>query len=268
MKLRLILLVFVSAIGLYAAETLPLFNATLTVGKEHRFVLVDANGKASSFLSLGEVFAGYTLKAYDAKAGALDLERDGQVSRVTLVADAATIGAPAAPMPATVADAEAVLNKMHFDEMMERVLGQQRKAILGQFQQIGARMTAQGVDPAEAAAFQKKMADEILAVLDPKQMRTDVSKIYSELFSKQELDQIGAFYSTPLGEMLAAKQPAVQEKLGAIIQGRMGEVMPKVQKMGAEFAAAQKAKREAAGGAAPVAPKRTPAPAPAPAPKE
>lgn len=266
MKLRLILLAFASAVGLHAADTLPLFNATLTVGKEHRFVLVDANGKASTFLSLGEVFAGYTLKAYDAKAGALDLERSGQVSRVTLVADAATIDAPATPLPATVADAEAVLSKMHFDEMMERVLGLQRKAILGQFQQIGARMTAQGVDPAEAAAFQKKLANELLGILDAKQMRTDVSKIYSEVFSKQELEQIGAFYSTPLGELLAAKQPAVQEKLGAIVQGRMAEVMPKVQQMAAEFGAAQKAKREAAGGAAPVAPK--PAPTPAPVPKQ
>src|SRR4051812_17595724 len=81
----------VFAVALRAAESLPLFNATLTVGKEHRFVLVDPNGQASSFLSLGETFAGYKLKAYDAKAGELELERDGKISRVTLVTDAATI---------------------------------------------------------------------------------------------------------------------------------------------------------------------------------
>lgn len=44
--------------------------------------------------------------------------------------------------------------------------------------------------------------------------------------------------------MLSAKQPTVQEKLGTVIQGRMAEVMPRVQKMGAEFAAVQKAKKE------------------------
>jgi hypothetical protein len=39
----------------------------------------------------------------------------------------------------------------------------------------------------------------------------------------------------------------VQEKLGAVVQARLAEVMPRVQKMGAEFAAQQKAKREATG---------------------
>ena len=197
------------------------------------------------------MFAGYKLAQYDPKTGVLVIERDGREHRLTLVADAATKEAPAAVIPATIADAEAVLNKMHFEEMMERALVQQKKMIAGQFQQVAARMTAQGVDPAEAVAFQKKMTDEVLAVLDAKLLKADVTKIYSEVFTKQELDQIGAFFTTPLGEMLSAKQPAVQEKLGAIVAGRMAEVMPRVQKMGAEFAAAQKAKREA-GGATPA----------------
>ncbi len=260
MKLRLTLLALATAIALRAAEALPLFNATLTMGKEHRFVLVDAHGKASSFLALGESFAGYKLKHFDAKEGALELEKDGKVSRVTLVADAATVGAPAAKIPATIADAEAVLNKMKFEEMMERAMQGQKKMLANQFQKMSAQMAAQGADPADVAAFQKKIADEVFGVLDAKVLKNDVSKIYSEVFSKQELDQISAFYSTPLGEMLNAKQPEVQEKLGTIIQGRMMEVMPRVQKMGQEFAQQQKAKK-AAGGAAP-------SPVPPPAPKQ
>ncbi len=261
MKLRLTLLALLSAVALRAADALPLFNATLTMGKEHRFVLVDANGKSSSFLELGETFAGYKLKNYDAKEGALDLEKDGKISRVTLVADAATVSAPAAKLPATIADAEGVLNKMHFEEMMERAMDRQKKMIAGQFQKMSAQMAAGGADPAEVAAFQKKITDEVFGVLDAKTLKGDVSKIYSEVFSKQELDQISAFYSTPLGEMLNAKQPEVQDKLGAIIQGRMMEVMPRVQKMGQEFAMEQKAKRQAAGAGAP-APTPTPAPKP------
>jgi hypothetical protein len=263
MKLRFSLLLLLSALALRAADALPLFNATLSIGKDHRFVLVDANGKTSSFLSLGESFAGYSLKAYDPKTGVLELERNGKVSPVTLVADAATVSAPPAALPATIADAENVLNKMHFEEMMERAMDKQKKMIVTQFQQVAARMTAQGADPTEAAAFQKKMSDEVLNVLDAKTLKNDVSKIYSEVFSKQELDQISAFYSTPLGEMLSSKQPEVQDRLGAIIQGRMQEVMPRVQKLGSEFAAAQKAKREAAaaGGVQSV-------PTPAPTPKK
>ena len=173
------------------------------------------------------------------------------------MADAAVINAPAAAMPATVADAEALLNKIKFEDMMERALGQQKKAIAAQFQQVSASMVAKGADKAEAEALQKKMADEILGVLDAKQMKADVAKIYSELFTKQEMDQVAAFYSTPLGEMLAAKQPAVQEKLGAVIQGRMAEVMPRVQKMAGDFAATLPA-RSPNPGAAPSAPPAPP----------
>jgi hypothetical protein len=253
-SLRLTLLAFLSAVALRAAEAVPQFNAMLTVGKEHRFVLVDAGGKTSSFLKLGESFGGYTLKAYDAKSGVLELERDGQISRVTLVADAAVKNAPALATQATVADAEAVLGKMHFEEMMERALAGQKKVISAQFQRVGAQIAAQGGDPAEAAVFQQKIMDEITAMLDAKALKNDIAKIYSEVFTKEELDQMSAFYSTPLGETLAAKQPEIQEKFGAVMQTKMMEFMPRVQKMGQEFAMQQKAKREAAAasGAAPA----------------
>ena len=251
MKLPLALVSLIFAVALRAADSPPLFNATLTVGKEHRFVLVDQDGKASSFLSLGQSFAGYTLKAYDAKSGELSLERDGKLTKVTLVADAATLNAPAAATPATIADAEAVLNKMHFEEMMERALAGQKKIISAQFQKVGAQMASQGADPADAAAFQKKIVDEVTAMLDAKQLKGEISKIYSEVFTKQELDQLSAFYSTPAGEMLSAKQPEIQEKFGAVMQAKMMDFMPRVQKLGAEFAAQQKAKKAAAAGQPP-----------------
>lgn len=254
MKARFLAWLLLGAVALGAAEGVPQFNAVLSMGKEHRFVLVDGGGRASAFLSLGESFAGYTLKAYDPKAGVLDLEREGRVHRVTLMADAATKEAPPPPVPATLADAEAVLNKMHLDEMLERTIAQQRKLINSQFQQLSNRMVAQGVAPEEAAAFQKRLTDEVLKILDPKQLKADVTRAYSEVFTKQELDQLGAFFSTPLGEMLATKQPAVQEKLGTVVQGRMAEIMPRVQKMGAEFAAQQKAK--GVGTAVEAAPKK------------
>jgi hypothetical protein len=256
-RIRLFLFALASGIALRGATALPLFNATLTVGKEHRFVLVDAAGKASTFLRLGEMFDGYTLKAYDPKTGVLELERDGKVSRVTLVADAAvgSGGAPLMPaMPATIADANSVLNKMRFEEMMERVIAQQRKAIAGNFEQMSARMVAQGADKEEVAAHQKKMMDEILSAMEPQLLKDEMAKIYSEVFTKPELDGMAAFYSTPIGEAISTKQPDVQEKLGAAIQKRMTEIMPRVQQMGREFAAQQKAKKDAAGGVAPAAP--------------
>jgi uncharacterized protein len=252
MILRVTLLALFSAVALRAADAVPLFNATLTVGKEHRFVLVDANGKASSFLRLGERFDGYLLKGYDAKEGALELERDGKVSRVTLVSDAAVTSGPAPALPATLADANSVLNKMRFEEMMDRVVGQQRKAIAASFEQNASRMIAQGVDKQEVAEFQKKMTNELMSAMQPQLLKDEMAKIYSEVFTKAELDGMAVFYGTPLGEAIATKQPDVQEKLGAVIQKRMMEVMPRVQQMGRDFAAQQKARKEGGGASAPA----------------
>jgi hypothetical protein len=257
MKLRPLFFALACAAAVRAADVLPVFNATLTVGKEHRFVLIDAGGKASSFLGLGESFAGYKLKGYDPKTGVLELEQDGKVSRVSIVADAAVTNAPGAKAPATIADAEGVLNKMHFEEMMDRALQGQRKVLAAQFQKMTGQMTEKGADPADVAGFQKRLTDEIFSALDAKSLKDDVSKIYSEVFTKQELDDLAAFYTTPVGQMLTAKQMDVQEKMGVVMQTRMADMMPRIQKLSQEFAADQKAKRAAAGGA----------PTPAPAPK-
>src|SRR5690349_20479745 len=119
-KLPAFLLVALSLASSYAADQVPLFNATLTVGKENRFVLISAAGQTSSFLRVGDALDGYTIKAYDAKASALDLERGGKTVRVTLMADATVANGPLAQVtPATIADAAAIMNKIHIDALLE-----------------------------------------------------------------------------------------------------------------------------------------------------
>src|SRR5947208_16907 len=108
-KLLVLVAAFVLVAFARAADSLPVFNAVLTIGKEHRFVLVTPGGKSSGFLGLGEKFEDFTLKSYDAKAGTVDVERAGKVTSLALATDAAIVnGGPAAPAKATLADAEEV----------------------------------------------------------------------------------------------------------------------------------------------------------------
>lgn len=269
MKLPLALLALLSAVALRAADVLPLFNATLTVGKEHRFVLVDGGGKASSFLALGETFDGYTLKSYDAKSGVLEVEKGGTVSKLTLVSDAAVVNAPARSV-ATVADAEALLKAMNFEKMMEKTMGAVRKQQSTMIERMMGQMVPPGGDRDAVVAFQKKLMDEVMSAMNFSEMKGDVAKIYSEVFSKEELQALGGFFTSPTGQAYTDKQPEIAEKMNAVMMPRMMAVMPKVQQMAKEFAAEQRAKREAANAAgvsAPVpAPAQTPAPAPAPKP--
>lgn len=259
MKFRLLVLALASAFVLHAADTTPLFNATLTVGKEHRFVLVSPAGKTSQFLRLGDSFEGYTLKAYDPKAAALDLEREGKTIRVTLVSDAAVGNAPLASTPATIADAAAVMSKIHIEDLLERSIAQQKKMFTTQIDRIGANFP--NADKDDVAALQKKIMAEFESTLDVGKLKDDITRIYSETFSKDELEQISAFYDTPLGHTLLAKQPEVQQKMQASVMPRMAELGPKIQSMARDFAMEQKAKMSGA------APAPAPAPAPTPAPK-
>ena len=264
MKLRLLALSLLAPLALRAADTLPIFNATLTVGKEHRFILVSGS-TTSPFLKLGDAFEGYTVKAYDAKASTLDLERDGKIAHVTLAADASVengSATSAAPVRATIADAQALMSKIHLDDVLQRTVDMQRKAIGNSVGGIGKNFP--NASPEDVAAFQQKVMDMVNSSLDPVKMKVDITKIYSETFSKDDLDQISAFYDTPIGQVMLAKQPEVQQKMQTAMMQTAGQIGPKIQSMARDFVAEQKAKVSGASAPAPAA--SSPAPAAAPKP--
>jgi hypothetical protein len=258
MKIRLFLVAALTSMSAFAADSTPVFNAMLTVGQEHRFVLVSQpEGKASSFLRLGETFDGYVLKAYEVKTGTLDLERGGKVTPVTLVADAAIANAPVSS-PATLADATAVMNKMHMDDLLERTMTMQKKAIMASIERsMGAKIPPEL--KADYLELQKQIAAEVGSRLDAKAMKDDLARIYSETFTREDLEGMSAFYDTPLGKVMLAKQPEVQEKMQQAMVPRVAELTAKIQDMSREFFMQQKAKREGGGAANVPAPTPTPA---------
>lgn len=258
--LRLLFLGFVglASASLYAADTPPLFNAIMTMGKEHRFVLMSGTGKASPWLREGAVYDGYTIKAYDEKSGGLDLERDGKVTRVSLMNDAATQSAGPAALPATpatLADAEGVLKVMHFDELMSKIVDQQKKAMAPMMAKMMDQMKVPAEDRDRFLAMQKKVMDEAMDSVMGPEMKADVARIYSNVFTKEELDSMSSFYSTPGGQAMVSKQPQVQEQMMQAMMPRMMQLGPKMQELAKNYAMEKAAAKAAA-----------PAPAPAPAP--
>lgn len=231
--------------ALNASAAVPVFNAIMTMGREHRFVLVSDAGKPSAWMRIGASFEGYTLKAYDEASGGLDLEREGKITRVNLVADAATQSSGAAALtstPATLADAEDVLRVMHFDEMLTKIMEQQKKAMAPMMQRAAAQMKAPEEDKARFLAQRKKVIDEALDGIAGPEMKAEMARIYRDIFSKEELSGLGAFYATPAGQSMVAKQPQVQEKMMAAMMPRMAQIGPKMQQLAKDFAAEQAAK--------------------------
>jgi len=228
------------------------FNAVLTAGKEKRFGLSSEAGAKSSWLTIGQTFEGYTLKSFDDAAQTLQLEKDGQTVKMPL--DLGKI--LTADTKATLADAEAVIQKIHFEEMISRSLDAQKQAMIKMTQQATAKngqpRTEQ--EKAEIAAFQSKLFDTLWSEMKPEQIKTDMIAAYSELFTKDQLQSLSDFYSSEAGQAFITKQPELQQKLMASMMPRMMAAMPKIQQMSRDFAAAHAPAPATPAPAAPSAP--------------
>ncbi len=250
MYLKSLLISLLIATAAPAADNIPLFNAVLTMGQEHRFVLTTPAGASSSWLRLGEAWQGYTLKSFDEKNGVLELTSPAGTHAVRLVH--AAIGEAPLATPATLADAEEMLKSMRFDEMMAKIMEQQKQAMLPMLQQSAARARVPEEHRERFMELQAKILDETFSVMGGPEMRAAVADIYSEVFSREELAAMGAFHSTPAGQSMIDKQPAVQQRMMEVMMKQMAEIGPRMQQMTQAFRAEIAAQQPAP--AAPVAP--------------
>jgi hypothetical protein len=228
-----------------AASPRLFFNAVVTTGHDVRFVLISATGQSSGWIRLGDTFDGAVLKSFDPATSTLEIEENGKAEKLLLVADAEVKDAPLASANtarATLADAENVLQAMRFEELMAKMLEQQKKQMRGMAQQMAAQMKTPGVNSDEVVAFQQKVMDEVMGALNIDELKKDMAHIYTDVFTKDELEAQTAFYLTPAGQSLVSKTPEVQARLQAVIAPRVQAAMPKVMQMAQQFRAEQQAK--------------------------
>ncbi len=250
----LVLAGLLSAAVLSAAETpTPELRGMLATGADRRFALAVPGGEETAWVSVGGNFAGWKLSAYRPSDDVLVLSKDGR--EVLLKLSSSKIGV--ADEKATLADAEAVIGKMKFDTMIAKMLEQQKKGMLAMTKKMAGN--SKGVNQAEFDAYQAKVMDAMNAAMKPEDMKADFAKVYSEVFTKGELQGLADFYDSPTGQAMIDKQPEVQQKTMAAIMPRMMAAMPKVQQLSAEFNKEQDTKKAAAkAAAAPATPTATP----------
>jgi hypothetical protein len=268
MKLKSLVLALLVAGGTaFAAEPAPFqLKGVLNTGREKLFGLSTLTGDNSAWVPLGKGFQGYTLKSYDEAKSTLVFDHEGKTYELALATAKIAAAEAAKGTPATVADAAAVIDRMHFEEMMTKTMDQQKKMMSGGMAQQMAKQMGGKFDPQDFAEYQSKVMDVIQKAMDVPQLKKDITDIYASTFSKEELNAMSDFYATPAGQALNEKQPEVSQKLQAIMMPRIMSAMPEVQQLAMEFGKEQKAKAAAASAAA--APAAAPEPsAPVPAAK-
>jgi len=85
---------------------------------------------------------------------------------------------------------------------------------------------------------------------------------YRNTFSQKEVDGMKAFYSSPIGQAVIAKMPLVTQQTMQAMQGRMVDMIPRIQQIQMDMAAQLKAEREAQSTSGEPQPQGAPSPTP------
>ncbi|MDR1282980.1 MAG: DUF2059 domain-containing protein [Opitutaceae bacterium] len=223
---------FASAAG---APPPALRGVLMTTGGEPLFSLSDTDGE-SKWVAVGKTFNGWKLDSWDTTAGTLTLTKDSATKKISL--ESATVAADAGAgidSKATLAEATALMEQMRFEEMIAKSLEQQRAVLGKMFLQM---LQQQGMKDAEAqkmADMQMKLVNILFDEMDIKGMKGDIATAYSDLFTKDQLQGLSVFYSTPTGQAFIDKQPELGARMQEVMMPRMMKAMPKVQAAAVEM---------------------------------
>jgi hypothetical protein len=159
--------------GPSAAEEpqLPLLRGVLLDGAGSLFSLADSSGTAT-WVGLGQSHGGWKLESFDAERRVLTLRRDG--ARRELALETARIGA--SDTRPTTAEADALLEKIRFEEMIVKSLDIQREAMTKALQQSVGRDLSEA-DKARLADFQTEVARIMLEEMDLPVMRREMARV-------------------------------------------------------------------------------------------
>jgi uncharacterized protein len=217
-----------------ASAAKPELRGVLATASDQRFNLAIPGAGHSEWVSVGDTFATWKVAEYRAADSVLVLRQDGGAEL-----DLSLAASHIAPdeTKATLADAEAVLQKMNFAKMFAKTMNQQMKAMTGMIKQMGMG-AGTGADPKIMEEYQKKAFALVQSAMNPQQMETDMAQAYSEVFTKDQLTGLGDFFDSPTGQAYVDQMPAVNQKIQAQMMPRMMALMPQLQALAKEQAAA------------------------------
>ncbi len=230
-------------------EAPPELRGILFLSGSRQFALSTPGGAESGWAVIGDTFAGWKLTEFREEGEALVVSRGDRSAELHLASSQVL---EADNEKAARAEAEALMEKMNFEEMFEKMIEQQKAAAVKMTRQMVGGMGHDGPSADEMAEFQGRVMDVMWSEMNSKQMAADMAGIYSEIFTRSELRGLSEFYGTPAGRAMIDKQPEIQARTMEIIQPRMMAAMPRIQRISEEFARQQRERRAAE--AAPPAP--------------
>ncbi|WP_419805513.1 DUF2059 domain-containing protein [Terriglobus sp.] len=124
----------------------------------------------------------------------------------------------------------------HTDQTMTLMFAAQEKQmpqLLRKLMPAGTLTTAQQAD---LDAFVVKVHRIVQQAASWDKLEPQFTDIYASVYTEREIDGLIAFYKSPVGSEMVAKQPEIVDKSQAVTQALMTEVQPQVMQAAMEFA--------------------------------
>lgn len=125
---------------------------------------------------------------------------------------------------------------MQADKMFD-TMTDQMKQMAAHFAQTSVAATPEARQKAEA--LQNKIMD--LSMAEAKALVGKMDTIYASVYSEAELKAMVAFFKTPEGQSMIAKQPQIMAQMMPLVQQMQQGLMPKIQQLVEEAKAVEAA---------------------------
>lgn len=127
---------------------------------------------------------------------------------------------------AKLALAREVITAMQADKMFDSMSAQMKQMAM-QMSRAPANATPEQKE--KMAALQGKIMDLSMGIA--KDMVARMAPIYAKVYSEAELNAIKAFFTSPEGQSMIAKQPQIMASVMPLMQEMQRELMPKIKAM-------------------------------------
>ena len=156
---------------------------------------------------------------------------------LTVFTTATLVGQPAPAVPAATpttppASKESIDRLVQLERITrihDTVLTQIDKGTADRLRQA---LRGQPPTPADQAVFadlHSQVVNAVEGVLSADKLQVVYEKIYAEIYSQEEVDGLIAFYSSPIGQVFAEKQPQISQRTNKVMQQTMLPMIMKIQ---------------------------------------
>lgn len=118
-----------------------------------------------------------------------------------------------------------VIKATNADQMLDQMFSQMHQMALQSNQAPGTQLSPEQQARRDARA--KQVMD--LTIEASREVLSKMDAVYAEVYTEEELRAMKAFFESPAGRSMMAKQPALMQQMMPLIQDMQRSLMPKLQ---------------------------------------